>query len=251
MISRFNSIKKDRVPLMKEFIEYCNWTIKYGMLKKYKNSDFLIDLGTGRGNDINRWIQLKFKRVIGIDNDREQIRLAIERIKKKKSRTNVSYICESVCNPELINYIPRSDKVTITCNFALNHFIFDEKFFIGLKNIVESFDDVVFIGTAMDGDALIQDSITEYYVISIIDDKSYSFYMKDSEYFKDKGPSIEYVVKREYLIEKMDMCGLIPIDLFNFSEYKYEHEHEHACELSEGVKQLCKLYIGFVFKKKI
>jgi len=74
--------------MIDEHKRFSNWNVKCSQLEaalkyirnmhpNYDNS--LLDLGSGRGNDLNRWFLLGLQNVLGIDSSEEQITIANER----------------------------------------------------------------------------------------------------------------------------------------------------------------------------
>jgi hypothetical protein len=166
-----NSINNPK-QIIEDYQKYASWSIKDTMLTdaiSYLNKnglkvDVLLDLASGRGNDLNRWIKNSIPRVIGIELDHEQYLESIKRLKsnnRARNKINVSYVEGSVTSKKLVYdtlvKYTRKDKVNlIVCNFALNYFFKD------LETIDEFFDSIssrlnkggLFIGTAADGDVI-------------------------------------------------------------------------------------------------
>ena len=151
---------------------FSNYNVKNEMLKdsinylrknlqNSKNYLELLDLASGRGNDLNRWIINKVDSVIGIDISPEQVEEANKRFAEtpsnKKKNIKVSYFIGSIDNEKDVNRIVSNKKFyLITNNYALNYVNLD-KF---LKLISDKLmPKGLFIGTATDGstiNALIQ-----------------------------------------------------------------------------------------------
>jgi hypothetical protein len=158
-------INEDPSVILAEHKEFSNWNIKYEMLRRSKDllesfgkkSDTLFDISSGRGNDLNRWIQLRFNRVIGLEYDQQQLKIAIERYKKKSKQIKVTYIQGSAINYSDVREAVQYKKVPlISNNYAMNYFLeTKETFETFLKSVSDSLeDDGLFIGTATDGDML-------------------------------------------------------------------------------------------------
>lgn len=63
---------------------------------KDKEIKYTLDLGSGRGADLNKWIELKFERVVGIDIDPDSVYQAMERYEKRKEEIRVTFLCGDV-----------------------------------------------------------------------------------------------------------------------------------------------------------
>lgn len=152
--------------------------VKYNIIKTQKNNDTLLDLATGKGGDLNKWIKAGFKNILAIDSSWVHIygkngfksRINSTYMKKKLADNNVrvTYVWgdvtkniisgEAGLNEEeqtkLKNYFKTNkgfDK--ITCNFALHYFLNSKSQFKGFMNNVNSLlnSDGSFVGTYLDG----------------------------------------------------------------------------------------------------
>jgi hypothetical protein len=220
-----------------------------------KRVNFLVDLCSGRGNDLQRWNKLKIPYVTGFEISKEQYEESIKRLvgmkkRKIKMATKVSYVNVSVDNSlavrrSLIN--PRTNKMRhpklVTCNFALNYFFVSEKVHLFFKTVSTLLlPGGLFIGTATDGDVLMNmesQKNDRFTFEKMWDDKNdaneqlgrnYKFSL-NSPYFKsidedDEKIIEEFIVQKEQLVKIAKMHGLVPVQLrsdvpaiFNFTEY--------------------------------
>lgn len=243
--------------ILKDFIEFSSWNVKYNLLKSsinYTGTTKLIDFACGRGNDLNRWIQLHLQTVIGFDILKSQIDEAIKRynMHKDKDKIKIIYKVQSISENMDIKYTSK----LISCNFALNHFVNNIDIF--LRNIYLSLEDGgIFIGTATDGDILnmyfniFGSKIdNKLYKINKIDVSKYNFLLKSS-FFKNNEeykPITEQLLFKKYLIERAEKHNLYPystlngippiINFANLPDNKYKN-----------ISELCLLYFMFSFKK--
>jgi len=58
-----------------------------------RGSGYLIDFGVCRGGDLNRWIELDFKKIVGIDIDSKCITEAISRKQRNYANSNITFLC--------------------------------------------------------------------------------------------------------------------------------------------------------------
>jgi len=223
--------------------DFANWTLKFGLLcaaKDYLTQNnmqvnTLLDLASGKGNDLNRWTILNFNSVIGIDIDPSQHREAIKRYKNTRSpKPKVQYILGSASDYNLVRSSVRWSKVNlISNNFAMNYFFKNQptinEFFRGVSDSLNIGG--LFIGCATDGsviDALLQNrqKIDEklIYIERGLEPMSYKFKI-ETPFFKDV--ITEYIIYKSDLINYAHKYNLEPISIiegvpaiFNFTEYK-------------------------------
>jgi ubiquinone/menaquinone biosynthesis C-methylase UbiE len=66
-----------------DIIKYFHIMIKKEILRKYaSNSEYLLDVGSGKLTDMRLWDEINVKNVVGIEPSKESIELGIEKIKK-------------------------------------------------------------------------------------------------------------------------------------------------------------------------
>lgn len=277
-----------------EYIEFANWNVKNKMLINAKeilvkngiNPNILLDLASGRGNDLNRWIQLGIPRVIGIELDSEQIKKAIDRYKKNSKRIKVSYVQGSASDYNLVKKQLYGKTVPlITCNFAMNYFFENqtslESFFSTVSDSMR--DGSLFIGTAADGDTIkmlmdlmcVKDSgsgsgykdcsvITNMYSIKYLSNKientgsKYKFRI-ETPFFEDHDAT-EYIIRKSFLQDFAKKYSLVPYALenrvpaiFNFLEKPLElkkfRKGNDKNKYYERPVSIASLYFGFSFIK--
>lgn len=180
--------------LSKQFliVDYdCSWKAyrklstgnKTNIIQKYIDSnDILIDIGFGKGGDIDKYIQKGIKYVIGIEPNIDNIKEIEKRfevhileqytdvllIKSKSLRNNrfpeernfiyVSIINKSATDVSLIPIIKKlldryvSPKITVCMFFSLTYFFNPQNDFVQLISNINKFNPHQIIGTVMDGD---------------------------------------------------------------------------------------------------
>lgn len=66
-----------------EIIKYFHIMIKKEILKKYaSNTEYLLDIGSGKLTDMRLWDEINVKNVVGIEPSKESIEIGMEKIKK-------------------------------------------------------------------------------------------------------------------------------------------------------------------------
>jgi hypothetical protein len=237
--------------ILEDYQKYASWTVKYQLLaasKQYiKNSgkslNILLDLASGRGNDLNRWIKLGIPKVLGIEVDDEQYSESWKRYNAVKDgekgekggkghypRPNITviYVHGSAMDDELVKDSLRthfrSDTVDlVTCNFALNYFFKDQ---ITIKNFFTCVSSrmktgSLFVGTFADGDVI--ESLlnlcgtidTNLYFLKKSDDytNGYEFSLKTPYFESGDKAFTEFLVHKEELVSICEKYKLIPVEI--------------------------------------
>jgi len=266
--------------LFNDYKEFSGWNIKFEMIsrsvKLLKGVPVLLDLASGRGNDMNRWITLKIPQVVGIEIDSSQIQEAISRYRKKKFLISINYVKGSVTDYHTVRSAIRHKKVKLITNFySMNYYLANEKTFEEfLKAVSDSLEDNgLFIGTATDGDVLeslfssfgpeISNKI--YYAKQLISEgvkgfgKKYQFKL-DTPFFQDleSGESNvieEFIVNKSILVKYARKYNLIPVSLmpnvsplFNLCEFPILRNNKSGAYYSRPIS-IASMYFGFSFIK--
>lgn len=261
------------------FKTFCSWNIKFDALRnaiKNIKTTTLLDIASGRGNDMNRWSILKIPKVIGIEYDKQQFEEAIIRYKNSDDvKSSITYINMSATDNILVNKVMQyndNKKVNIiTCNFALNYFIDSEQFFINVSNLLNT--DGLFIGTAADGDFINfifnnfgTEINSKLYYMKKLNDQEYEFKL-NSPYFKKFSKTEEGAITEDYktIIEKFiykknfveiaKKYGLVPYSIkngtpaiVNLSNYPIGKDPKSDSYYRRHV-DLATLYFSFTFIK--
>lgn len=279
---------------LKEYKNFVNWNVKQNMLlfaiKKLAGlfDGRLIDLGCGRGNDLNRWDLIKeIQSVVAMDISEDQIKEAINRYKGYRNKAyttrerplNVCYLIGSITSREdlsKINAFTRRTKYSlIVNNLCMNHLFESEAGFrVFMKYVSDSLvTGGLFIGTAADGDVIealarkqkdntIQD---EWVFIQLEDrDSEESFgkrcrFKLHTPFFQDSTgefqPTEEYVLNKETVIRIAEEYRLVPValgdgisPLFNFNDFPVFFNNITGAYY-ERLNDITRLYFGFSFTK--
>ena len=256
---------KDVNNTIEQYKKFAAWTIKFNLLKAavsyLKHVPILVDLATGRGNDLKKWFDLKISRVIGIDIDPAQHKEAINRYRNSfYKQVKVSYILGSATDYNLVRRSLNYKTVNlITNNFAMNYFFKDQATIdIFFKTVSDSLTSGgLFIGTATDGDVitfLIKNNIlkTQLFQIEPEGYNSYKFKL-ETPFFKsnesDESHFItEYIINKDTLVLNAKKFGLEPISIINGLEPIFNFTEDLNC--NDNIYSIASLYFGFSFIKK-
>ena len=265
---------------IKSYTEFASWNVKGEMLKDAtiflkdlpKVPVDLFDIASGRGNDLNRWISLGLKFVVGLEFDSSQMAEAIARYKKKSKLIRVQYIKGSATNFKDIRSAIMFKKVNlISNNFAMNYFFGTEQDAnTFLKGVSESLNTGgLFIGTATDGDFIrtifemsesTEDEIkTDLYYIKKKSDLSKDFgsiyeFKLNTPYFEN-GSFDEYIISKKTLVTLAEKYKLVPISItkdlcpvYNLS-IRPLIMNKLTSEMYSRPYDIASLYFGFSFVK--
>ncbi len=219
----------------------------------------VLDLASGVGNDLYKWSMLKFKKVVGIEINKDYVQEANRRLNEfkedKRNTLDVKYFNGSMLDSKFISMNLNYRKTNlITCNFALNFF---DPFQLNLFFKVVSDNLVpngIFMGMAADGDNI--NYIFNYlchkenkrfdakmYTLIKLDSNKYQFKLNNARYFDNKFIE-EYIITKKLLIKCARNNGLEPIKVFNFNDNPY------IDKIPVDIRSILFIYFGFMFKKR-
>lgn len=244
-----------------------DFMIKYAVSNIKSSNVSLLDIAVGRGGDIMKWTNSGIKYVVGIDNHRDSIKEAINRLislrKNNKNLklpfckfNNLSAIDSNVL--QKLNDIDDNKKYDlVSCQFAFHYFTQNDTTYDIVLNLISKKlkKNGLFIGTATDGD-LIEGILkngnyySELFQLEYVNSSTYTFNiseynsLKTENYFKLQGVSNEFFLKKQELINKCKKYSLELIDIKNFSEY---YTSDYNLTISE--MSISFLNFSFIFKK--
>jgi len=238
IIKRYIKTYEHPEKILENYQRYASWVIKFGLLQSSVNYlrprrkiTTLLDLASGRGNDLNRWNQLRIPRVLGIEVDEEQYKESLSRLKETKEKkriiTQVTYVHGSALDQVLVKKSLKNIYNTeyvdiITCNFAMNYFFKNEEtidnFFSCVSACMNSGS--LFVGTAADGDVIKelldicgQVDTNLYFLGKSTYSNGYEISIK-TPYFLDGSKAFtEFLIHKDELVTIAKKYGLIPIKL--------------------------------------
>ena len=250
--------------------------------KTSKYDGTLLDLASGRGGDMLKWRDAKFKKIIGLDIDKAGLRVAQDRYKDlAKPKPNIYYSWadsrelifpdyaaakDDMSKLRLEEYIPTKYSFdVVSMMFALHYMFKDET---TLKNFLQNVSDNLkigghFIGTCFDGERIFnllkehkgfveeKDgdeviwSIQKKYRIRTFNLKKPQLGIEIEVYYQTFGqPQIEYLVNFTYF-EKM--CAKYKLKLVSVKPF--EEYYKSRYKLSDEGKVLSFLHNTFTFVK--
>jgi 23S rRNA U2552 (ribose-2'-O)-methylase RlmE/FtsJ len=162
LVSNYNTLTKDmyfhKQDKSYEMVKKFNNYVKNTLIQRYKNSDNIIELGSGRGGDLYKYVNANIKNLLMLEYDINAIDETIERkynILTKPYNTgcnlvtlqmdlnanfkkNITLIEDSLINSdEFVNnkvMYKKGATSTIFCNFAMHYFLTTA---LSTKNIVQ------------------------------------------------------------------------------------------------------------------
>ena len=213
-----NNIKKNNL------IEVLNKLKKAGISESAVS---LLDLGSGKGNDMNRWYDLKINNVVGIDISTESIDTAYKRFMsgnyRKSYSVNFFQSDIGMHDKKLYDYLDNYVKThlkrkfdIVSCNFAIHYFFRSPEALINFFTIIKKYlkRGGYFIGTALNKDLILNlmrkndnsdvtlpllelKPLVNFYNNNTVYNRKYSIKIgndtDETTYFSN-GPSIEYLV---------------------------------------------------------
>ena len=241
--------------------------VKSYLIQTYcKNTQSLLDIGSGRGGDIFKWDKINIQKVIGVDVKQEYINEALNRMSNNETLQNRYYkfILISEHEPKLHEKLKNEIFDSVSCQFSLHYFFKSHDMFESLcENISKSLkDNGYFIATILNGDKvhtlLEKNGKIENECVLIeskYDDKMRNvygnlihFYMIGTLYFGDRTISEEYLVYKDVVIETLKKYNLNLICWKSFSTL-YDDINFFNKMLTDESKSISFLYDYIVFRK--
>ncbi len=229
--------------------------IKENLIEKYAKGR-LLDLGVGRGGDMHKWKKCGIEEVIGVDISKEYVYEAIRRYKtcyKNEHKYKFYYMSENEMYTLFLQKKNISTKFdTITSMFSFHYFCKSD---ITLDNILRQISESLnkggyFIGTCPDGDKIeiLLGNESKYEDDVLYIEKVHNmirFMLIGTLYFGEEMLSEEFLVYKEWLVNKAKSHGLELVEMKSF-ETMYD---KYNIELEENIKRASFLNMFFVFKK--
>jgi len=257
----FNRRKGSTIIAMRKFHNWVKRTLIINITEFYYNKNredvYLLDIGVGRGGDIDKWNQALISGVFGFDPSNESINSldpfnqgANARLKNYKLDVKVQFEVGNALDPspDLISKIKTFLNIhdilnfqIVSCQFALHYFFKSQ---IDLKIVLTFVSNFLkkggfFIGTTIDSDKIkklfevgasktystelfkiereFNKKITSFY------GNKYKFTINDindqGNYFNTMGVSTEYLVDFKELNRVAAEVGLLPVKLNFFESY--------------------------------
>lgn len=230
---------------------YHNW-LKRKILGEYCSNKTLIDIGSGRGGDIQKWIDFNINYVEAYDIDSKSTDTAKERFEQckkqpiNKKTLEYNFEVKDLNNEELSNENKKIDNMT--CFFALHYFLDNFDTFINNtvnKRLKKNGYFICCLTEKNSIDSYIKEdySYNEFHV-EVASENSIQIVMKDT-IVKDQVK--ERVITKEELIEKMKKNNLQLVDTFNFSK-KFKEWSKNRNYMEDYEMDMSFLNQMYVFK---
>jgi hypothetical protein len=219
--------------------------VKSEIITSLSHSNWIIDIGTGRGGDLGRYFNAEVKNLIAIDQDRDALTTLIERrhtyIKQKgnkKSKLTSVFIILSDINHEessliveICNRLGMNLCNAIVCNFAFHYFL-------GTSESVRNFMNIASATVAEGG--LVCITCFQGELIHKLFEKN-KISINETWDLRENG-ILKYSLKRKYSSKKIEYCGQKIGVMMHFSMGEYYDEYlVNTKAISEEFKK-----IGFV-----
>ena len=269
-------------PVTREYLTNFNYTVFYNTHFKYANlrtfhnkvktrlynskGKTLLELCSGKGGDLHKWIHNDIKKVIGYDISSQSVTECYKRISQMKPKTsmdlsNYTFNVLDLSKKENLEKIAIPDVDTVSCQFGLHYFWdSEEKIREVLKCISRNLKrDGFFIGTIIDDSTLNHWLPKDSQTHCIISDSREIVYYLSKKTFKNNfstqlemylagnnylsSMSKEYIINFDKLVELAKEYSLELKESVPFSNEKgFE-------SLEEYEKHISHLYRSFVFQK--
>ena len=211
-----------------------NSYVKATLLEKYKDTEWTLDMASGKGQDLFRYPQYNYANVLFVEIDKNALFELISRKhqfsndRKHNNSTNIKIQqldlnknykenIEQITASYLM--IPNSGFDIIVCNFALHYLIATQN---NLTNVIKFIDHYLKIGgrfifTAFDGQAIVN--------LLKKHNGTYQTYIMGDKGDKDNGKKIKYSIKKQYAGDLLLPTGQKIDVLLPFSNEEYYSEY--------------------------
>jgi len=250
-----------------EIIKYFHIMIKKDILKKYAtNTNYLLDVGSGKLTDMRLWDEINVKNAVGIEPSKESIEMGNEKIKKFGFKGKIDVV-EGVGNTdwekESKYKIALSNKYDIvTFQFTLHYMMNEIDIVIkNLEKVIKSGTKIII--TCMDGNKIQNDfkrfgkvevrnnqepifAIVPFYKVSDKipeSDNNILVYFKGA--FGVSSGSLEPIIDIEKLIKIFDEKGIKLIERKNFASYDIDVKKR----MFPNQLRVSSYYMSLVFEK--
>lgn len=233
---------------LKNFRKYHN-EIKAQLINKVVNNKIVLDLGSGRGGDIQKYIHSKAKFVTFVEPSEENI----TELKSRLSKSVLKNKSEVFLSPgESFQQEKETKYDVISLFYMLTFFFSDEDKLQQLINVIsnQSKENTYIIGTTANGNKMFQllketpTVIENCYTIESVNVKEENAFGQsiiiDLKSTKTATYQKEYLVFKKLLIEYMNKASFSCIFFKNSEPQSY---------LSESENKLSQLYAEFMFQK--
>lgn len=201
--------------------------LKTERIMSYSHYNWIVDIGSGKGQDLGRYFNAKIKNLIAIDNDKASLSELVRRKftfaqdkTKKHSSTNVYVIVADMTNdytlilPKIYDIIPISTNHidAIICNLSIHYYIYTPDL---LTNFIKFVSNLIKINGQLVITCFFGESIFKL-LENIDEDQAWTIY--DHEVVK-------YSIKKLYSSKKLEQMGQKIGVVLPFSNGEYYEEY--------------------------
>ncbi len=197
-----------------------NSFVKGQIFEQFKNTEWAIDIASGKGQDLFRYTQHSFKNLVFLEIDNTAL---LELIRRKFELRNTNPMNVQVHQIDMTHdynqniktlsndlYLPSTGVDLIVCNFAFHYFLKNTK---SLKNVISFINHYLkpggrFVFTAYDAKKIVQ----------LLNEN-------DGDYKIIKGDDVKYGIKKEYKTTLLEPIGQQIGVLLPFSKNTYYLEY--------------------------
>jgi SAM-dependent methyltransferase len=239
--------------------------IKESLYNKYtNNSEYLLELCSGKGGDLHKWKHNNIKHVYGYDICETSIKECRRRINESNYNINCNFYQLDLCLDNSWKTIQKHSNHyfnNISCQFGLHYFFQSNQTFDAFINILDNclLQDGYFITTFMDDNEIL--NLTNNKLVIKEVDNQIVYYLHpqydSSKLFGNKlritlnGNNVlnigsnEYIISYSHFVKTMENAGYILVDSKLFREIS----DLDISELSDIEKEISFLNRFCVFKK--
>lgn len=236
-------------------------------INKPPNEIHLLDVGVGRGGDIQKWHNLNLQNVKGVDINKSYIIEAINRFKNQRHLSNRNYKFFYTFEKFMFQDFLKTKNIPvynefdiISCMFAFHYFWKTKETLHGILSQISQSLKVngLFIGICPNGDTIhrhLENSIGIVKNDAVFIEKKYekidptignqiNFMLSGTLYFGENMLSEEYLVYKDILTKECSKHSLKLIEYCDFEKY-----YTDSICLHRDSKMASFLNMSFVFQK--
>jgi hypothetical protein len=278
MLFKFTTFSKSKEDFFFENLRKFHNKIKEYLYNKYTNNcEYLLELCSGKGGDMHKWLYNNIKNIVGYDISSKHIDECIKRINNSNFNPSInSYnfhqldLCSSQA-PHVISSNNPDKFNVICCHFGVHYFFQSKDSFQNLIDIIRMnlLNNGIFIVTFMDlskVNVLLKESVFESVVYAERENEIVYYIKKNTSTWDNKygnelrivlnGNNIlsqgsnEYTIDFEWFTNELELHNIKLIDTYLFSEYKHfaPNLHSYANDLSPEEKDISFLNRYAVFQ---
>lgn len=224
--------------------------LKTERIMSFMHSNWVIDIDSGKGQDLGRYFNAKVKNLITIDNDKASLSELIRRKftfaqdKTKKTSTNVYVILADMTDDYTITLSKIYDNISIpsghidliVCNLSIHYYIYTQEL---LSNFINFVSNLIRINGHLVITCFFGENIFKL-LSDIEEDQTWTVY---------ENETIKYSIKKMYSSKKLELFGQKIGVILPFS--KGEYYEEYIVNIDNLTKELKKYGFSLVNKSSV